>query len=106
MPDVFQLELALCAARQPGEDVEHPFDLYFSQDSRHLIGIYSGKNGSRYFLTIDGQAGDYYTRILPNESPNSAERFPFLFFDAPDRFHFFAIKDGMIERVEMMIPAR
>ncbi|MHB9134687.1 MAG: M56 family metallopeptidase [Armatimonadota bacterium] len=51
-------------------------------------------------VCVNGTPGDEYEGILPFQ-PYNAQRF---FVDAPDRFHYFAVKDGAIHQVEVTIP--
>jgi len=78
-----------------------PSRLSFSPDGRHLLCYGSSRDNSFDFISVDGQPGAPYKRILYTETENIYFRQRhYFFFTAPDRFHYFAIKDGAIYRVE------
>lgn len=81
-----------------------PINLCFSPDGKHLLCIYTGQNSADKFITIDGHAGNHYKWIPFIETDDRYRTKQYLFFDAPDRFHFFAVKEGTIKRVEVTIP--
>lgn len=83
----------------------YPFDLHFSAGN-HLIISYRQLIGSGVFITVDGHAGEHYKQTI-SAGPVDRNRPPdYLFFDAPDRFHFFAVKNDGIYRVEVKMPPK
>jgi beta-lactamase regulating signal transducer with metallopeptidase domain len=78
----------------------------FSPDGKHVLyNIYrsTGYRSGSVTVAVDGVEYDTYKQLLfdkgqKTDDPYTSECF---FFDAPDRAHYFAIKDGAIQRVEV-----
>jgi len=71
--------------------------VYYTQEAFKRAG--SGR--TRVYVNGVTSAEYEYDSVLPNSY--NARRF---FFDTPDRFHYFAVKDGVIKRVDVTIPTQ
>ena len=85
----------------PGPKYDGLDDLQFSPDGNHLV--YTGSRGTNgeYYLVIDQQERAIAEPIAMR---NELLQTRYLFFDAPNRFHYFALQDRLIKRVEVTIP--
>ncbi|MHB9026544.1 MAG: WD40 repeat domain-containing protein [Armatimonadota bacterium] len=90
------------------------YNLTFNPDGRHVVYQVHGGKGAR--VVVDGIVRDMQQRILGSQETTlyfdgpghlcSSSTETMFFFDTPDRFHYFAVKDGAIERVEVVIPPK
>lgn len=88
---------------KPGPTVRAVYEICFSPDSRHLV--YRALIDEQHVLMVDDQVRPIQGQLLSARKPGVSgpgETRSF-FFDAPDRFHYFAVKDGKVVRVEKRI---
>jgi len=82
-----------------------PLYIAFSPDSRHLVAAMGTAGTTQVTMTVDGQPIERYERLAGAEGDKGSGRSDVVFFDAPDRFHFYAVKDGAVQRINATVPA-
>jgi len=93
------IDWRVCVLRdgQPGPTVERVEDIHFSPDSRHLV--YRATVEQKPVLVVDDNIRPIEGRIVG--TPRSTDVLSqSIFFDALGRFHYFTVKDGIVQRVE------
>jgi WD40 repeat protein len=79
---------------KPGYEYYEP--LTFSRDSSHVVCI--ARKGGKESVCVDGVPGQSYDDVIGVLRDYNSQGA--VFFDAPDKFHYFAQRDAKIYRVE------
>jgi len=88
--------------RMPAKSL--PLEARFTPDGRHLIILCATSDHKARFISVDGQPGTPCDEIVTIDPRDPGREQQFVFFDASDRFHYFAVKDGTLQRVSVAIP--
>ena len=87
--------------REEGRIFTTMHDVRFSPDDRHLA--YIADRANQTILVIDGHEEQLDYPVLRSQVQGTTGR-QMIYFDAPDRFHYFELQRGAIKRVERVIP--